>query len=596
MEPLRISSAEAREMFGDSDSENGDDFEGFLPEDIDGHPVTHAPGAGPALADDDFTLDSDSDNEVGPEDTTFADCWWLRVFDRPVGPANIPPATDDYGLFRSFFSDDLVADIVTETNRYAEQIIATQQASENGMTPHSYAAKWTEVGAIDIRAFLGILLIMGFVKLPSYAAYWTTNSLIEMKGLKKVMSRNRFLAILTFFHLNNNESNRPRDHPNHDKLFKIRPLLGHLLTKWQLYFNLKRECSVDESIIAFKGRTSMTQYMPNKPHKWGLKAWCLADSKTGYMYNLNMYTGKETVAVNETRGATHRVVMDVISPILDRGHIFYMDNYFTSPALFKDMIDRQTGACGTLRVNRTGVPASVKTAKIRANAPAQFVRDDNILYVSWTDKRQVNLATSVHNSETFQKQVRSKQGPNHHREVTKPKAVEMYTRYMGGVDRADQQLCNYLSIHRTIKWWKKMFVYLLEVTFQNVCVISKSLKVGQKHQPDKVRLAIIGGLVEEIERTNNHPGRRPDNPASRLTERNFVRRNPAQTAAGRQSMQDCVVCSSRPARDQPAGSAKRHQTQFWCPECEKPLCPFPCFEKYHTLTNYKVVCTKELHT
>ena len=50
------------------------------------------------------------------------------------------------------------------------------------------------------------------------------------------------------------------------------------------------------------------------------------------MYNLNMYTGKEIVAVNETRGAaTHKVVMDVINPILDHGHIVYMDNYFSSP-------------------------------------------------------------------------------------------------------------------------------------------------------------------------------------------------------------------------------------------------------------------------
>ena len=242
-------------------------------------PPTHVPRGGPALADEDFTRDSDSDDdsEVGPEDTTFADtsaydCWWLQVFDRPVGLANIPPETDDYGLFRLFFSDDLVADIVTETNRYAKQIIASQQASENGMTPHSYAAKWTDVGAIDMWAFLDILLIMRFVKLLSNAAYWTTNSLIEMKGLKKVMSRNRFLSKILTFHLNNNETNRPRDHPNHDKLFKIRPLLDHLLTKWQLDFNLKRECSVDESIIAFKGRTVMTQYMPNKPHKWGLKA------------------------------------------------------------------------------------------------------------------------------------------------------------------------------------------------------------------------------------------------------------------------------------------------------------------------------------
>ena len=51
---------------------------------------------------------------------------------------------------------------------------------------------------------------------------------------------------------------------------KICQLLDHSLTKWQLHFNLKRECSVDESIIAFKGRTAMTQNMLNKLHRWGL--------------------------------------------------------------------------------------------------------------------------------------------------------------------------------------------------------------------------------------------------------------------------------------------------------------------------------------
>ena len=31
--------------------------------------------------------------------------------------------------------------------------------------------------------------------------------------------------------------------------------------------------------------------MPNKPHKWGIKAWALADSHNGYVWNLKLYTG-----------------------------------------------------------------------------------------------------------------------------------------------------------------------------------------------------------------------------------------------------------------------------------------------------------------
>ena len=38
---------------------------------------------------------------------------------------------------------------------------------------------------------------------------------------------------------------------------------------------------MDESMIAFKGRLSFIQYLPNKPHKWGMKAYVLTDSVSG---------------------------------------------------------------------------------------------------------------------------------------------------------------------------------------------------------------------------------------------------------------------------------------------------------------------------
>ena len=34
--------------------------------------------------------------------------------------------------------------------------------------------------------------------------------------------------------------------------------------------------------------------MHKKPTKWGMKAWVLADSTNGYVYNWKLYTGKET--------------------------------------------------------------------------------------------------------------------------------------------------------------------------------------------------------------------------------------------------------------------------------------------------------------
>lgn len=50
--------------------------------------------------------------------------------------------------------------------------------------------------------------------------------------------------------------------------------------------------SVDGSMVKFKGRSSMKQYMPKKPIKRGYKVWARCDSETGYLYQFNIYTGR----------------------------------------------------------------------------------------------------------------------------------------------------------------------------------------------------------------------------------------------------------------------------------------------------------------
>ena len=40
-----------------------------------------------------------------------------------------------------------------------------------------------------------------------------------------------------------------------------------------------------------------------------------------------------------------------------------MDNYYTSPSLFKEMVEKGFGACGTARVDRIGMPCEWKPAK-----------------------------------------------------------------------------------------------------------------------------------------------------------------------------------------------------------------------------------------
>lgn len=80
--------------------------------------------------------------------------------------------------------------------------------------------------------------------------------------------------------------------PGFDKLYKIRPFIDGLKTKFKQYYSPTKEQSVDESMVKFKGRSSFKQYLPNKPIKRGYKIWVRAD-QYGYICDFDVYTGKE---------------------------------------------------------------------------------------------------------------------------------------------------------------------------------------------------------------------------------------------------------------------------------------------------------------
>ena len=70
-------------------------------------------------------------------------------------------------------------------------------------------------------------------------------------------------------------------------------MIDSLSDRFQALYNPHREVSVDEAMIPFKGRSTLKQYMPQKPVKRGIKVWMLADTTNGYVTSLEVYTGKK---------------------------------------------------------------------------------------------------------------------------------------------------------------------------------------------------------------------------------------------------------------------------------------------------------------
>ena len=48
--------------------------------------------------------------------------------------------------------------------------------------------------------------------------------------------------------------------------------------------------------------------------------------------------------------------MELMHRHLNEGHHLYVNNWYTSPALFGLLHRNKTGACGTVRKNRQGLP------------------------------------------------------------------------------------------------------------------------------------------------------------------------------------------------------------------------------------------------
>jgi len=112
--------------------------------------------------------------------------------------------------------------------------------------------------------------------------------------------------------------------------------------------------SIDEQMVPFKGRSSLKQYLPKKPHKWGYTIFVLSGN-SGFAYDLEVYTGKEDNVLLEGEkdcGASGNVVTRLCRVVPNVGHKVYFDNYFCSPDLQISLAQRGIQCLETVRTNR----------------------------------------------------------------------------------------------------------------------------------------------------------------------------------------------------------------------------------------------------
>lgn len=100
--------------------------------------------------------------------------------------------------------------------------------------------------------------------------------------------------------------------------------------------------------------------MPLKPIKRGYKVWARTDSKTGFLFQFQFYTGKGETVEN---GLGSSVVKSLSQPLIDEGltaHIAF-DNFFSSYDLLQYLYNHGIYSTATSRNDSGNASKSKKT-------------------------------------------------------------------------------------------------------------------------------------------------------------------------------------------------------------------------------------------
>lgn len=466
---------------------------------------------------------------------------------------------DPYEAFTAIWDRPIMEYIAGETNRYAQQEAAAKMLQ--GITPYSRIAKWKDTSADELYTYFAIILATGIVVKSRLEEYWNASkNIFSTPEFSTAMTYDRFSLLSKCLHFNNNDlCTKETMKNNESKLIKVLPIVQHLNKKFASLYVLGRNIALDESLTQWTGRLNIRQYIPNKAASVGIKTYELCESETGYLWRFEVETRQSSgnaQEMNPISGKIPSLVLRILHGLEHKGHTVWMDNFYNSPALARELKLLGFDCVGTLRTNRQLVPAEITNLKATDMAVGQVCgcTSGDVDIIVWRDKKQIALISTYHGLTTT-----TCDG------ITKPAVIHDYNICMGGVDKKDQLLAMYpIERKRTMIWYKKFFRRLLNVSVLNAYIMLTS------NRPISHRNFRRSLVVQLLERHNRYTQKVIQYERSELHMPNFFDFERAGAGfTSRRRRRKCALCSKR--------------TISYCGGCAgKPLCVPSCFSQYHT--------------
>jgi len=222
--------------------------------------------------------ESEEDESEEDEEPVEEDVDWVEVED-DYTPNEIPftgaPSINHGGqahptpgeLFNLLITDDIIDYIVRETNNFADNFLQEPASTDERRKQYK---EWVPVDPIAMKQFLGLVLLMGYIKKTKISDYWSIDPVVSTSFVSTIMTRRCFQYTLKFLHFDSAGPTSPND-----RMFKLRTIHNKITDCFMEVRSPGREVSIDEELMLWRGRLIFRQYIPCKSHKYGIKLYML---------------------------------------------------------------------------------------------------------------------------------------------------------------------------------------------------------------------------------------------------------------------------------------------------------------------------------
>jgi hypothetical protein len=396
-------------------------------------------------------------------------------------PGNVGVATgvsSSISAWSLFFTDEILNGIVRYTNvKIAEQRVRYRsdrpQEDDDDDTGGSVRPSFArDVNVVELKALFGLYYLSGVMNMNHVTVRELFDKDTGVAYFRATMSQARFEFLTNCIRFDDATTRGQRRQD--DRFAPIRSLFEHIVNRSEHLYIPSEYCTVDEQLLAFRGRCPFKMYIPSKPDKYGIKIIMMCDAKTFYMSNAKVYTGKGSTPPGIPVAQYYSI--QLTSPIHGTNRNCTFDNWFTSiPTARMLLEDHSVTMVGTMKSNKVEIPPSFIETHGRKKNTAMFAFSGAQTLLSYmppksTKKKIVMMLSTMHKD------------ADKTDTVNIPEIVEFYNATKCGVDTFDQLSHRYSVSRKTRRWPLCVFYGLLNATGINSMILLVGSGVQDKEE------------------------------------------------------------------------------------------------------------------